>query len=292
MARTGFCELAHWGVIRFSDVDAQDFLHNQLTCDVNALQPGHSTYGAYCTPKGRVLATFLLWRAEQGFFMQLPSPLREPIQKQLTKFVLRSKVKVADATGEWTLAGVMGKDAAALVQRVAGAAPQTVHHVARIPAGMVIRLPGDRFEIAVVRDKSQAVLRALAAEAESENPEHWQRQIIRAGVPVILPPTQEEFVPQMINLDVIGGVSYEKGCYPGQEIVARMHFRGTLKQRMYLAGIAASEQPQPGERLFSPAFGDQACGTIVNAARAPEGGHDLLAVLQISAAGRGDLHWK
>jgi tRNA-modifying protein YgfZ len=292
MGKTQFCELAQFGLIAFSGDDAESFLHNQLTCDVSALQPGRSTYGAYCTPKGRVLATFLLWRVEQGFFMQLPSSLREPIQKQLAKFILRSKVKAADATGERTLAGVMGNDAAALVQRVTGAAPQAVHQVAQTPAGMVIRLPGDRFEIAVVRDKSQAVLGALAAEAESENPEHWQRQIIRAGVPMILPPTQEEFVPQMINLDVIGGVSYEKGCYPGQEIVARMHFRGTLKQRMYLAGIAASEQPQPGDKLFSPAFGDQACGTIVNAARAPEGGHDLLAVLQISAADRGDLHWK
>ena len=284
--------LSHFGLIRFSDEGAQDFLHNQLTCDVDALKPGRSTYGAYCTPKGRVLASFLLWRAEQGFFMQLPSLLREPIQKQLSKYILRSKVKAADATTEWMLAGVMGKDAAALVQRVAGQAPQAVHEVVHAPTVMAIRLPGDRFEIAVTRDKAPAVLETLAAGAGKADAEQWQREIIRAGVPVILPPTQEEFVPQMINLDLIGGVSYDKGCYPGQEIVARMHFRGTLKQRMYLANIAAGEQPLPGEKLFSPAFGEQACGTVVNAARSPEGGHDLLAVLQISAADRGNLHWK
>jgi len=284
--------LSHFGLIRFSDEGAQDFLHNQLTCDVDALKPGRSTYGAYCTPKGRVLASFLLWRAEQGFFMQLPSSLREPIQKQLSKYILRSKVKAADATAGWVLAGVMGKDAAALVQRVAGQAPQAVHEVAHTPTAMAIRLPGDRFEIGVTRDKAPAVLETLAAGAGKADAEQWQREIIRAGVPVILPPTQEAFVPQMINLDLIGGVSYDKGCYPGQEIVARMHFRGTLKQRMYLANIAAGEQPQPGEKLFSPAFGEQACGTVVNAARSPEGGHDLLAVLQISAADRGNLHWK
>jgi len=284
--------LSHFGLIRFSDEGAQDFLHNQLTCDVDALKPGRSTYGAYCTPKGRVLASFLLWRAEQGFFMQLPSSLREPIQKQLSKYILRSKVKAADATTEWMLAGVMGKDAAALVQRVAGQAPQAVHEVVHAPTVMAIRLPGDRFEIAVTRDKAPAVLETLAAGAGKADAEQWQREIIRAGVPVILPPTQEEFVPQMINLDLIGGVSYDKGCYPGQEIVARMHFRGTLKQRMYLANIAAGEQPLPGEKLFSPAFGEQACGTVVNAARSPEGGHDLLVVLQISAADRGNLHWK
>jgi tRNA-modifying protein YgfZ len=292
MAKSGFCELAQFGLIRFSGEEAQDFLHNQLTCDVNALKPGRSTYGAYCTPKGRVLASFLLWRVEQGFFMQLPSPLRESIQKQISKYILRSRVKAVDATGEWTLVGVMGKDAATLVQRVADAAPQAVHEVAQTSAAMVTRLPGDRFQIAVARDKASSMLEALAAGAERADTEHWQRQIIHAGVPVILPATQEEFVPQMINLDLIGGVSYDKGCYPGQEIVARMHYRGTLKQRMYLAKVASSEHPQPGERLYSPDFGEQACGTVVNAARSSEGGHDLLAVIQISATDRGNVHWK
>jgi len=283
--------LSHFGLIRFSDEGAQDFLHNQLTCDVDALKPGRSTYGAYCTPKGRVLASFLLWRAEQGFFMQLPSLLREPIQKQLSKYILRSKVKAADATTEWMLAGVMGKDAAALVQRVAGQAPQAVHEVVHAPTVMAIRLPGDRFEIAVTRDKAPAVLETLAAGAGKADAEQWQREIIRAGVPVILPPTQEEFVPQMINLDLIGGVSYEKGCYPGQEIVARMHYRGTLKQRMYRASVEAG-RPEPGDKLYSPGFGEQACGTVVNAAPSPEGGHELLAVIQLGAAEGGDLHWK
>lgn len=292
MARTGFCELAQFGLIRFSDTDAQDFLHNQLTCDINALRPGRSTYGAYCTPKGRVLASFLLWRTEREFFMQLPSSLREPIQKQLSRFILRAKVKAADATADWVLAGVMGQDAAALVQRASGQAPLAAHEVAQASSAMIIRLPGDRFEIIVAHDQAQAVLQALAAGARRTDAEEWQHQVVRAGVPIILPPTQEAFVPQMINLDLIGGVSYDKGCYPGQEIVARMHFRGTVKQRMYLAHVAASDQPQPGEKLFSPAFGEQACGTVVNVARSPEGGHDLLTVLQISAADRGDLHWK
>jgi tRNA-modifying protein YgfZ len=292
MAKTGFCELAQFGLIRFSGEEAQDFLHNQLTCDVSALKPARSTYGAYCTPKGRVLGSFLLWRAEQGFFMQLPSSLREPIQQQISRYILRSRVKAADTTAEWTLLGVMGRDAAGLVQRVAGNVPQGVHDVAQAHGTIVIRLPVDRFEIVVAKEKSPSMLESLAAEGAKADAEQWQRQIIRAGVPVIFPATQEEFVPQMINLDLIGGVSYDKGCYPGQEIVARMHYRGTLKQRMYLASIGSAERPQPGEKLYSPGFGEQACGTIVNAARSPDGGHDLLAVIQISAAERGHLHWK
>ena len=273
------CDLGHYGLIRFSGPDAQSFLHNQLTCDVAALESGKSTYGSYCNPKGRVLATFLLWRGGEDYFMQLPSPLREPIQKQISKYILRAKVKAADASPEWVLMGVAGKDAAALSQRVAG-------------GETVIKLPGERYEIAVARGKAQAVLAALASEAEKTSPEYWDWLDIRAGVPVVLPATQEAFVPQMLNLDLIGGVSLTKGCYPGQEIVARMHYRGTLKQRMYLANIAGSDSPQPGDKLYSPDFGEQACGTIVNAARSPEGGSDVLAVIQIASAEKGNVHWK
>lgn len=286
-----FRELQHTGLIRFSGEEARAFLHNQLSCDVAALTFGRSTYGAYCNPKGRVLASFLLWRSEQGLFMQLPSSLREPIQQQLSKFILRSKVKAENFTDDPALIGVAGKDAAARLQQALGAAPTAPHDVVHVDGATIIRLPVDRYEIAVPREQAPRLAEALGA-AEQAGPEHWEWLAIRAGIPVILSATQEQFVPQMVNLDLIGGVSFQKGCYPGQEIVARMRYRGTLKQRMYLANVTSIEHPQPGEKFYSPTFGDQACGTLVNAARAPEGGYDLLAVIQISAAERGDLHWK
>ena len=224
--------------------------------------------------------------------MQLPSSLREPIQKQLSKFILRSKVKAENASGDWALIGVAGKDAAALVAAGAGAgADSAARSRCTWMERPVIRLPVDRYEIVVPREQAPRLAEALGA-ADKAGPEHWEWLDIRAGIPVILPATQEQFVPQMVNLDLIGGVSFEKGCYPGQEIVARMHYRGTLKQRMYLANVAVDERPQPGEKLYSPGFGEQACGTIVNAARSPEGGHDVLAVIQIASAERGDMHWK
>lgn len=291
MTETVFCELAQFGLIRFSGAEAQTFLHNQVSCDVAALAPGKSTYGSYCTPKGRVLATFLLWRSGEDFFMQLPSPLREPFQKQLSKYILRSKVKATDASSDWTLLGVAGKDAAALVQRTVGDVPRGVHDVINTRDAMVIRLPGDRYEI-VAANKSPAIIESLSDGAEKADPDYWNWLDIRAGVAVILAATQEAFVPQMVNLDLIGGVSLTKGCYPGQEIVSRMHYRGTLKQRMYLANIAGSNLPQPGEKLYSSDFGEQACGTIVNAARSPEGACDVLAVIQIASAERGSVRWK
>ena len=286
MTKSMFCELAQFGLIRFSGAEAQSFLHNQLSCDVAVLTSGKSTYGSYCTPKGRVLATFLLWRTGEDFFMQLPSPLREPIQKQLSKYILRSKVKATDASSEWTLIGVAGVDTAALVQRAVGDVPRSVHDVINTQDAMVIRLPGDRYEI-VAGNQSPGIIESLSDGAEKADPDHWDWLDIRAGVPVVLPATQEAFVPQMLNLDLIGGVSLTKGCYPGQEIVSRMHFRGTLKQRMYLANISGSDRPQPGENLYSSDFGAQSCGRIVNAARSPEGGYDVLAVIQIASAERG-----
>jgi tRNA-modifying protein YgfZ len=292
MTENIFCELAQFGLIRFSGVEAQTFLHSQLSCEVAAFKPGKSTYGGYCTPKGRVLATFLLWRAGDDFFVQLPSSLREPIQKQISKYILRSKVKATDASSDWTIIGTAGVDAGKLVQRVVGNAPQGLHELSQTKDLMVIRLPGDRCEVVAARDASTGILDSLSDDARKADPDYWDWLDIRAGVPVVLPATQEAFVPQMVNLDLIGGLSLTKGCYPGQEIVSRMHFRGTLKQRMYLANIAGSDRPQPGEKLYSSGFGEQACGTIVNAARSPESGHDLLAVIQMASAEQGDVRWK
>ena len=283
------CNLPDVGLIRFWGDDAQTFLHNQLTCDVAALAPGRSTYGAYCTPKGRVLATCLLWRTPDAFFMQLPAALREPIQKTLSRFILRAKVKIEDVADEWVLLGASGSDAVALAQRATGQAPTEIHQVSLASGMMVIRLPGDRCEILARWDKAAAI---VEPGWQNAGPEYWEWLDIRAGVPVITPATQEEFVPQMVNLDLIGGVSFEKGCYPGQEIVARMHFRGTLKQRMVLAHFQSDEKPAPGDKLYSADFGDQACGAVVNAAPSPDGSHDVLASIQISATEKGDVRWK
>ena len=292
MTESRYCDLVHIGLIRFSGTEAQAFLHNQLTCDVGALASGSSTYGAYCTPKGRVLTTFLLWRAGEEFFMQLPTSLREPIQKQLSKYILRAKVKAADVSSEWVLLGIAGKDSEAVVRQAVGAVPNVVHGLAQTPDATVIKLSGERYEIVAARNKAQAILASLASTTEKAGSDYWCWLDIRAGIANILPATQEVFVPQMVNLDLIGGVSLTKGCYPGQEIVARMHYRGTLKQRMYLANVSGTQLPEPGDKLYSPDFGEQACGTIVNAARSPEGGHVVLAVIQIASAEKGDVHWK
>ena len=286
-----FARLHHLGLILFEGADAQAFLNGQLTSDVQALLPGHSQYGGYCTPKGRLLATFLLWRREQSFFLQLPAALQEPVQRQLAKFILRSKVTASDVSAAWVRFGAAGGDAGQRLEGILGFVPAAPGEVRHGINAIVIKLPVERYEIAVAASRAGEFEEALVKQGFARSqPEFWQRLDICAGVPVITPATQEEFVPQMVNLDLIGGVSFVKGCYPGQEIVARMHYLGRLKQRMYRFHIASSDAPRPADKLYSGAFGGQACGTIVDATPAPEGGYDSLAVVQIDQARDGNLH--
>jgi hypothetical protein len=279
------------GLIAFSGEDAQSFLQGQLSCDVGALAPDNSTYGSYCTPKGRILATFLLWRAGQIFFMQLPASLRESIQKRISMFILRAKVKSTDASDALARLGIAGHEAAETIKNVFGDVPAAPHDVT-LQEATLIRLSADRFEIVVPAEKAPPIRDALKQRAEEAEPGSWEWLDIRAGIPWITPATQEAFVPQMVNLDLIGGVSFAKGCYPGQEIVARMHYRGQVKQRTHLVHIATQAAPEAGDKLYGADMGGQSSGTIVNAAPAPDGGYDALAAIQTSSVEAGEVRWK
>jgi folate-binding protein YgfZ len=279
------------GLLRFAGADAPTFLQGQLSCDVAALQPLRATHGSYNTPKGRMLANFLLWRVGADYFMQLPRELCEPVRKRLSMYVLRSKVQVADVSADHALFGVTGDSAEAALAAAglpAGEAPLTLLETA---GALVMRLEAGRFEVIGPADQAAALQSSLAAHATAAGADEWRRAAIRAGVPEITAATQEEFVPQMANLDLIGGVSFSKGCYPGQEIVARMHYLGKLKQRMVLAHVETGSPPVPGDKLYTPELPDQASGMVVNAAPAPGGGFDLLAVAQTSTFSTNGLHF-
>jgi len=271
--------LSQFALLRFSGVDAQGFLHAQLTCDVLALKHGSSTYGGYCTPKGRLLATFLLWADAAGYTMLLPSVLAEAIRKRLTMYILRSKVKVDDITPAHAGIGIHGADAPQQIAALGGNMPGRLHGVSVAGDVSVIRLPVDRYLLTVPRAQA-----GVAADDTGA----WAQLDIAAGIPFILPATQEEFVPQMVNLDLIGGLSYTKGCYPGQEIVARTHYLGKLKQRMYRAQLAAAAAP--GDKLYCADLGDQASGRIVASARGADNQHHVLAVLQTANAQSTQYH--
>lgn len=286
-------DLSDLGLIQFAGEDAQTYLQGQLSNDLRLLNGGNSQFSSYCTPKGRMLANFLLWQnAPNSYLAQLPASLREPIQKRLGMFVLRAKVKVSDESDAWIRLGVGGPGAQAVLSSVLGATPSTVHGLVHHASGSVLRLPGDLFELLIAPEQASALWNALTAHAKPVGTACWDGLMIRAGIPSILPGTQEAFVPQMVNYELIDGVNFKKGCYPGQEIVARTQYLGKLKRRMYVGNLKLDSAPNPGDELFSADLPDQATGMIVNAAPAPAGGYDVLAVIQIASADGNAIHWK
>ncbi len=291
--QTIVADLSNLSLIQFAGEDAQTYLQGQFSNDLRLLDGGNSQLTSYCSPKGRMIANFLLWQdAPNSYVAQLPASLREPIQKRLSMFVLRSKVKVSDVSDAWARLGVGGPGAQAVVTSLLGVAPTTVHGLAHHASGSILRLPGDLFEILIAPDQASTIWNTLTQQAKPVGTAVWDGLMIHAGIPTILPGTQEAFVPQMVNYELIGGVNFKKGCYPGQEIVARTQYLGKLKRRMYVGNLAMDISPNPGDELFSADMPDQATGMIVNAAPAPTGGYDVLAVLQIASVEANAMHWK
>lgn len=287
---TVICDLSHFELIEFSGHDSQVFLQGQLSNDVKKLVPGVSQHSSYCTPKGRMLASFLMWSAPAGYLMLIPAELRESIQRRLNMFIMRSKVKARERDDLVTI-GVAGSNAASLLQKSVGDIPAATLGVIQHDETTLIRLSETRFMIVNTAEKMETLWASLSCEATPVGASCWGWFNVRDGIPVITTATQEQFVPQMVNFEIIDGVSFKKGCYPGQEIVARMQYLGKLKRRMYLANIASNSPVAPGDQLFSNAMEDQSSGMVVNAALSPDGGYDVLAVIQISSV-ETDIHWK
>src|ERR1700674_89027 len=284
-------DLSDLALIRFSGNDAREFLHSQFCNDVKKLDGTQAQLNGYCSAKGRLLASFLLWQHGDDYLLQLPAELRESIQKRLAMFVLRARVKLSDPPAEFFRLGLSGSQAENLLHEFFGAVPKAEFELKQGEQASIIRLGADRFYLLVEFKNALVVTQALAMRCTAVSPLRWSWLDIRAGMPTITQATQEQFVPQMVNFELLGGVNFQKGCYPGQEIVARTQYLGRLKRRMYLAHIAA-ENVAAGDSLFSADLEGQTSGTIVNAAPAPGGGQDVLAVIQIDSAQRQSVHWK
>lgn len=293
LRETVVADLSTFGLIQFSGDDATTFLQSQLSCDVREIDAQTARYGSYCTPKGRILANFTLWRQTDDFLMQLPASLSTSIQKRLSMFVLRAKVQSANIGNEWVQIGVAGAGAAATIEKAtnctcSGEQPLTVCNSGK---NQILRLAPNRFLLIAPTADAPSLWQQLCLHARPVGISCWEWLTIQAGVPAVLPETQEAFIPQMINLDALGGVGFKKGCYPGQEIVARTQYLGTLKRRMVLAHIDTSKPVNAGDPLYSTDMADQSSGTVVNAAPSPHGGTDVLAVIQLSNLETGSVHW-
>ena len=282
-------DLSHLGLIRISGEDANDFLQGQITADVRELRPDRSQLGALCSPKGRMLAEFRLFLRGGAVYLQLPAERLGPVLQRLSMFVLRSRVELEDASDALVRLGLAGDCA----EEILPGAPTEPNGVAEVGGLTLVRLPGDRprFEVIGPVQEMQGLWRRARLLAQPADADLWRLLEIRAGLPRVYATTAEAFVPQMANLQLVGGVSFTKGCYTGQEVVARMQYLGKLKRRMYRVRLQCETRPEPGEPLYAPGSASgQGAGRLVEVAPSPEGGYEALAVIEIASAEAGELH--
>ncbi|MDM4765164.1 folate-binding protein [Pelomonas sp. SE-A7] len=283
---SGALRLADWGLIRAQGEEAAKFLHGQLTQDVVLQTPNQGRLAGYCSAKGRLLALMLAYkRNSDELVLALPSELLPATLKRLSMFVLRAKCKLSDASNELALWGLAGEAARAALGDQAPAEVWAVTHIAnklvmRLPDALVEGQSLSRYALLQAADEAAPALPALTAET-------WQWLEVQAGLAWVRGATVEQFVPQMLNLELLGGVNFQKGCYPGQEIVARSQYRGTIKRRTFL--FKAEGPAQVGQELFHSADAEQPAG-LVAAVGTDQGQVLLLAEVKLAALEDGSLH--
>ena len=280
----GALRLPALGVIRAGGADAAAFLHGQLTNDILGLGPHEARLAGYCSAKGRLLASFVVWRSGADLLLACSTDLLAPTLKRLRMFVLRAKCSLSDASAELPLWGLAGAGAQ---QWLGDAAPERPGSTARHGAATIVRLPD-----------AAGVPRFLCAGLDAPPPlpalesGAWDWLEVRSGVARIVAATAERFVPQMLNYELIGGVDFHKGCYPGQEVVARSQYRGTIKRRSLLFELTGPP-PAPGTEVFHSDDPGQPAGTVVLAAASPQEGATArslaLVEIKLAALASGDL---
>lgn len=277
------------GLIEASGTQAASFLHSQLTNDIEHLPDSAALWAGYCSPRGRLLATLLVWRHGESIWLETSADVQAIVQKRLSMFILRTKAKLADATPTHAVLMAGGAAAGVVLRTWFDELPHGSLDKRDSPNGMgtLILLPGPatqtRYQWILPLDKAAEVWPMLSATLTPVSAVTARWLDIQSGIPRITALTQEQFVPQMVNLELVGGVNFRKGCYPGQEVVARSQYRGTIKRRMQLAhGSAHGDMPAPGTELFEADTPEQPCGMVVNTAPAPEGGWDALVEIKLA----------
>jgi folate-binding protein YgfZ len=280
-------DLSHLGLIAVQGEDAAEFLQGQQTNDIRDVSEGRSQLSGLCSPKGRLLATYRVMLRDDVYYLQLPRTMVETVIRRLRLFVLRSKVTLTDASDRFATVGFTGPGVTQLATETLGTLPKGVDECRRVQDLTVVRVPGDppRFLAIGPSGSVRALWQTLGEAAQPVGLAAWELTDLRAGVPTIQSQTSDAFVPQMVNYQAIGGVSFSKGCYTGQEVVSRTQYLGKLKRRMYPAFVDAPRAPEPGDEVFSPAHpSGQSAGKVVNVIPSPDGGFEVLAVVLIDAA--------
>lgn len=282
--------LPELGLIRAEGPEAQSFLQGQLSNDMNLVRAEQALLNGYCSAKGRLLAVLTVSRLgpDQSYGLELPAELLAATLRRMRMYVLRSKLSLSDASAELPALAVVGVAAEPLLRQLGLPVPERELACTQHEDMQITRRPGrwPRFLLRAPPQRLQA-LQAQLGEAAPLSPEHWRLAELLAGTPVVRSETVEHFVPQTVDLDLAGGISFSKGCYPGQEIVARVHYLGRLKQRLHLAVCDALASP--GASIYASGQGDQAIGEVMEVTPLPDGGYLLGLALSLSHGDASDL---
>lgn len=278
--------LAHLAHLRLTGADVDTFVQGQLSNDVRELKPGYTQPGSWNSAKGRVLALVTLWRDGDATWLETSADIAEPVAKRLKLFVLRSKVTIETPGLQHPAIGLAGDGAAEHLDMLGLPVPSASAGVVAHEGLQIIRRTGmrPRFSLHGPVELLEPLWRTLATRCRPVGAGGWQLIDILGGLPVVTAATQDHFVAQMLNLDVLGGISFNKGCYTGQEVVARLHYLGQLKRRMFLLYANEVDQAAAGTPIHLAAGDTQAVGEIVSVQPHPQRGYALLAVLQLAQA--------
>lgn len=281
-----FCTLSHEGILAVRGPDANKFLQGQVTCNLNYLHDEHCSLGARCTPKGRMQSSFRIVQVSDGYLLAMAGDLLAAQLADLQKYAAFSKSKLGDESHAWVRFGLSGADG--VLRELGLDLPHEADSVTQANQLLALRLADGRAELWVPAEQAAALQTRLAGQLAEAPLNAWLLAQVRAGIGQVLGSTRELFIPQMLNLQALGGVSFKKGCYTGQEIVARMQYLGKLKRRLYRLSLADEQLPEPATALFSPVH-NSSVGEVVLAARS-DNGIELLAVLQEDAVQDGRIH--
>ncbi len=285
-------DLSHYALIEANGDDVVDFFQGQFTNDIKLVSEQVGQLSAYCNPKGRILASFRIFKRQQNYYLSLRSDICDATLKRLRMFVMRSKVVLTDKSDEFSRIGIAGVNATDKLAAIFTNCPVKADESVTENDITIIKIAGTvpRYEAHGPISKIQELWQSLQSDATMIGENSWNLLTIRAGIPEIVTETVEAFVPQMVNLQAINSLSFTKGCYPGQEVVARMHYLGKLKRRLFIASLDSDTLPSAGQAVLTSDESEQKVGQIVTASWSADNKIEVLAVLQIEKAEMDELH--
>lgn len=282
LEETSLCELSSLGVIQVCGEDALPFLHGQFTNDLNNVSTEHCQLSSYCNHKGRMLSIFNIHKKEEDYFIILPRDVLDQTISKLNLYKLRAKVELLDRSDELVLFGIVGPGSRSILKELNLIAPSYIHQSIHINDTTLLRLQSESYRVLCISTPSSAInlLENIINKVTFSTIDFWNLHDIYSGIPQVTANNIEAFIPQMTNLDLIDGVSFNKGCYPGQEIVARTHYLGKPNRRMYRVIITDENKVEPGMKIFSPEDEKQPVGRIVLAQKITACSSSALVVMR------------